>query len=197
MKASDSKLQQALAELRALMQEAHARGETDPDAATLATADAAGRVSARVIYVTFSEADGLLFFASMDSGKGQQMQQNPRAALCYYWPKLRQQVNIDGEVELLDAERSDAYWRSRPRESQIGAWAFQQSDDETDTEGLREAIGKIKRDFRDERVPRPEAWRAFRLHPDRIQFWATSWRHLRKRVCFERGDDGEWVKHEV
>jgi pyridoxamine 5'-phosphate oxidase len=195
MTASDHHYREAIAHLRHLIDQAYSMGERDPTAASLATADAQARPSVRIIAVARTEESGLLFFASSSSGKGQQMQANPRAALCFYWPGMQEQAVVEGKVVLLDTEASDRYWAKRPREAQLGAWMSEKGNSKAEGEAVKERLRGYKQEFDQQRVPRPDAWRAYRLEPDRIGFWPSGWHRLRAQVDYRRDESGNWQRH--
>lgn len=195
MTASDHYYSQAIAHLRHLIDQAYKMGEREPTAASLATADTEARPSVRIVTVARTEESGLIFFASSESGKGQQMQANPRAALCFFWPGMQEQAVAEGPVAMLDAETSDRYWAKRPREAQLGAWVSEQGAPETEGEAVKERLRSYKQEFDQQRVPRPDAWRAYRLEPDRIGFWPSGWHRLRARVDYRRDASGNWQRH--
>lgn len=192
MTASDHYYRQALAHLRHLIDQAYSMGEHEPTAASLATADAQARPSVRIITVARTEDSGLIFFASSNSGKGRQMQANPRAALCFFWPGMQEQAVVEGAIVMLDTEVSDRYWAKRPREAQLGAWVSEQGEPETESEAVKERLRSYKQEFDQQRVPRPDAWRAYRLEPDRIGFWPSGWHRLRARVDYHCDASGNW-----
>ena len=183
----------ALERLRSIIKEAGTRHVHEPAAATLATADAEGRPSARTIFVASIESAGLVFFANQKSGKGQQLTTNPYAALCYFWRDLRKQVTLEGEVEILSAAESDHYWKLRYREAKLGAWASEQASPFRGKEQLQAELSRQRKQFSSEFVPRPENWRAFRLQPARIEFWKTGWQRLNPRIKYLRGPNGVWT----
>ncbi len=186
-------LNQAMNEIKSLIDEAERRGIADATGASLATADVDGKPSVRIVYVHQVEPDGLVFFANINSGKGQQIQQNPRVAICFFWAGLQRQVIIEGKVNILPEAESDVYWRHRPRESQLAAWASEQSESLTQAGGLKEKLAHYKKKFGFESTPRPEHWRAFNVQPERLEFWRTGWKQLRARTKYEKQADGEWT----
>jgi pyridoxamine 5'-phosphate oxidase len=184
----------AIRELQQLMEEAGRRGLPEPSTATLATADASGRPSARVIYVLSIGRDGLVFFANQRSGKGQQMQSNPRVAVCFFWPTLQSQVIVEGSVELLSETDSDNYWGMRTRESQLGAWVSDQAGAAQGSQALKARLAQAKADFSFEQAPRPPSWRAYLIHPARIEFWKTGWQRVLARTKYQQQPGGEWTE---
>lgn len=183
----------ALERLQSTIDEAKARKVHEPAAATLATADAAGRPSARTIFIARVESDGLVFLANLNSGKSQQLTANPNAALCFFWRDLRQQATLEGEVELLSVDESERYWKLRFRDAKLGAWASEQGAPFQGWVETQAALRRNRKQFAWEFVPRPEHWRGFRLKPKRIEFWPTSWQRLSPRVKYQRREDGAWT----
>jgi pyridoxamine 5'-phosphate oxidase len=189
-------LNQAMDEIKSLIAEAERRGLADATGASLATADADGKPSVRIVYVQQVEPDGLVFFANIHSGKGQQIQQNPRVAICFFWAGLQRQVIVEGRVSILPEAESDVYWRKRPRESQLAAWASEQSEPLGSEENLKEKLAHFKKAFDFESAPRPPHWRAFNVLPERVEFWRTGWKQLRARTRYEKQPDGGWTSEQ-
>ena len=158
----------------------------DHHAVTLATADGAGRPSARVVLLRGFDDEGFLFYTNYASRKAREITLNPHAALCFYWHWTEEQVRIEGAVVRASREESDAYFRSRPRGNQIGAWASQQSQPLSSREELEARVASVERDFAGREVPRPEFWGGFRLVPDRFEFWKAAESRLHDRSVFAR-----------
>jgi pyridoxamine 5'-phosphate oxidase len=182
--------QEAMATFRALFDEATRSGEREPRAMTLATSVACGRVSPRVVLLKHADADGFVFFTNYQSAKALQLGVNRRAALCLLWKHLREgvQVRVEGEVELTSPQESDTYFASRPRASQIGAWASTQSQTLAARADLEARIAEFERRFADAPVPRPAHWGGYRLKPEMIEFWYGQQARLHERVCYELAD---------
>src|SRR5262245_39767867 len=153
----------------------------EPAAVTLATADAAGRPSARVVLLKGVDARGFVFYTNYESRKARELAQNPFAALCFHWPALGEQVRVEGRVGLASAEESDAYSATRPRPSQIGAWASRQSETLPSREDLMARVQEIEARFAGREVPRPPNWGGFRLAPSRVEFWKHAESRLHER----------------
>jgi pyridoxamine 5'-phosphate oxidase len=187
--------QEALAAFRDLLDEATRAGEPEPTAMTLATADADSRVSARIILLKAVDERGFTFYTNYDSAKAHQLATGNNAALCILWKTLRDvvQVRIEGVVVRTGADESDAYFDSRPRESQIGAWASLQSQTLDDRAELDARIADFERKFAGVPVPRPPHWGGYRLVPDMIELWFGQRARLHERVRYQRVD-GEWSK---
>ncbi|WP_439860030.1 pyridoxine/pyridoxamine 5'-phosphate oxidase [Pseudomonas sp. MBLB4136] len=185
---------QALERLQRLIDEAAARGVEEPHSAALATADRAARPSVRTVYVVAVEPAGLLFFANRESGKGQQLRDNPRAALCFYWPALQEQVLVEGEAVLQGDETADQYWRKCSRIMQLGAWASEQGRTAGEQGRLHRQARQLEQATGFEAIPRQADWCAFRVQPERIEFWPSGWQRLRERLRYQKDADGHWSR---
>lgn len=170
-----------------------APADFDPATVTLATADAAGQPAARMVLLRGLDANGFVFFTNYGSRKARDLAANPKAALCGFWPWLKQQARVEGRVVLAPAAESDAYFASRPRGSQLGAWASHQSAPIAGRGELEARLQQIERRFGNGPVPRPDFWGGYRLIPDRLEFWEEGAFRLHDRVVFERTPDG-WIR---
>jgi pyridoxamine 5'-phosphate oxidase len=186
---------EALDTFAALLAEATTGGDPEPTAMTVATCDAQGRPSARTVLLKAFDARGFVFYTNYDSRKGQQLAANPQAALLFLWKQLREQVQvkIEGTVEPVDLAEADAYFASRPRPSQIGAWASLQSQTLGSRELFEARIDAFEKKFEGVDVPRPPHWSGFRVVPERIEFWYGAKYRLHERHHYERVD-GHWRK---
>jgi pyridoxamine 5'-phosphate oxidase len=171
-------------------EEALAAGVRFPETMTLATADAAGRPSARMVLLKGADARGFAFYTNRDSRKGRELAQNPRAALVLYWQALGRQVRVEGTVEEVGFDESAAYWATRPRASRVSAWASPQSELVPDRDELEEAAAEIDRDFAGEDVPLPPHWGGYRVVPETIELWEHRDDRLHDRILYTRTEDG-------
>jgi pyridoxamine 5'-phosphate oxidase len=168
-----------------------AAGVVEPEAMALATASADGMPSVRFVLLKGIDERGVEFFTNYESRKGRELIANPRAALAVLWKPLQRQVRLEGAVEVLSPEESDAYFATRSRGSQLGAWASAQSEVIPDREWLESRLAAVDAQYPDE-VPRPPHWGGFRLLPSLIEFWEGRPSRLHDREVFRRVD-GEWV----
>lgn len=178
----------------ALFAEAAAAGEPDPTAMTLATATPDGAPSARTVLLKAHDARGFVFYSHLDGRKGHELQANPRAALLFHWPRVRDgvQVRIEGAVELVADAEADAYFASRPRGSQLGAWASRQSETLDARATFEARLAQFEAEFAGRDVPRPPRWTGFRVVPHAVEFWYGAQYRLHERHLHERDADGRW-----
>ncbi len=161
-----------------------------PEAMTLATATLDGKPSARMVLLKQVDEDGFVFFTNYNSAKAEQLDANPHAALVFYWSQLDRQVRVEGSVVRTSAQESCDYFRTRPRESQIGAWASAQSEVISSREALEQRAQEFEDLYRDREVDCPEHWGGYRLMPERIEFWKSRIGRLHDRILYERNSIG-------
>ena len=169
--------------------EAVAAAIPEPNAMTLATVDAAGRPTARIVLMKAVDARGVVFHTNYDSRKGRDLAGNPRAALLFFWVGLERQVRIEGTAERVSREDSDAYFAARPRGSQISAWASPQSAPVADRAWLEARVTEFEASFANGAVPRPPNWGGTRVVPDRFEFWQGRASRLHDRLVWSRQGD--------
>lgn len=156
----------------------------------LATADAAGRPSVRIVLLRGVDARGFVFYTNYGSRKAHELTENPHASLCQHWGAVEEQIRVEGTVELVDPAESDRYFAGRPRESQIGAWASDQSAELASRDLLDARLQEIEQRFAGQRVPRPPFWGGFRLVPKRFEFWYGRPGRLHDRLLYTRTPSG-------
>ncbi|MCM8794880.1 MAG: pyridoxamine 5'-phosphate oxidase [Candidatus Omnitrophica bacterium] len=184
--------ERALREFRRLFGQICKAGVKEPTAVVLATADRAGRPSIRTVLLKGVDDRGFVFYTNLKSRKGKDLAANPRAALCFYWEPLGMQVIVEGRVKPVSSEEADAYWKTRPRQSQIGAWVSKQSSPLKNRLVLFSEAARAMTRFAGRPVPRPSHWSGLRVVPDRIEFWKRKpFRLHERRVYRKRGK--RWV----
>ncbi len=160
-----------------------------PEAMTLATATPDGKPSARMVLLKQVDHDGFVFFTNYQSAKAEQLDANPYAALVFYWSQLDRQVRVEGSVVKTSAQESREYFSTRPRESQIGAWASAQSQAIGSRDVLEQRAHELEELYSDREVDRPEHWGGYRLKPERIEFWKSRIGRLHDRILYIRNDN--------
>lgn len=180
--------------LQDLIAKAEAASDPEPTAMALASADSEGRLSVRMVLLKGVDARGLRFFSNYQSAKAAQLAANPRAALCFHWKTvgLGVQARFEGLVSKLGADESDAYFASRDRDSQLGAWASLQSQSLADRATMEARFAKTKARFAGATVERPPHWGGYLLQADRAEFWFAEPHRLHRRARWSLGDDGQW-----
>lgn len=175
-----------LARFVAAFERAKEREPFDATAVALATSDAAGRPAVRIVLLKSVDARGFVFFTNRESRKARDLHENPQAAMCFYWPKSEEQIRVEGRIEIVPDHESDAYFESRPRGSQIGAWASDQSRPIASRYALERKVEAFEARYAGKPVPRPPHWGGYRLVPERIEFWYGRQDRLHDRELYER-----------
>jgi pyridoxamine 5'-phosphate oxidase len=177
---------------QAWLAEAKASEPNDPVAMALATADAAGRPSVRMVLMKGHDARGFVFYSKFDSRKGEELTANPHAALLFHWKSLRRQVRIEGPVETVTDGEADIYFASRARDSQLGAWASDQSRPLDARATFEARYDAVRARFEGADVPRPARWSGWRVVPKQMEFWSDRPHRLHERRLFVRAQGGRW-----
>ncbi|PYO78389.1 MAG: pyridoxamine 5'-phosphate oxidase [Gemmatimonadetes bacterium] len=161
----------------------------EPNAMSLGTIAEGGQPSVRIVLLKAFDERGFVFYTNHEGRKGRELLAHPKAALCFYWPPLDIQVRIEGTVTKVAGKEADAYFATRERRSQIGAWASRQSEPLESPTALNERVAKYEKEFEGREVPRPKFWSGFRVSPDRIEFWKGRANRLHERHLYVRDGD--------
>ncbi len=164
----------------------------EPNAMTIATTTPDGKPSARMVLLKDFDERGFVFFTNYNSRKGQELAQNPQAALVFWWAELERQVRILGSVEKVSESESDYYFESRPAKSRLGAWASNQSETIASREFLEQRMQELQSKYENQEIPRPPHWGGFRVIPTEIEFWQGRSSRLHDRLLYTHLDDGSW-----
>lgn len=170
---------------------AHDKDVFEPLAMNLCTVDASGQPSSRIVLLRSLEEDGFMFFTNYESRKGKAIAENPKASLTFFWETLMRQVRIEGTLQKATREESEAYWDTRPRGSQIGAWASAQSEVIESRKDLEEATAKVEAKYEGKPVPCPPFWGGYKMIPHQIEFWQGRENRLHDRIRYHQ-ENNEW-----
>lgn len=169
----------------------------EPNSMILATVDAAGQPHCRVLLLKGLDARGFVFYSNYTSAKGRQLAQHPQAALTFFWPALERQIRIEGTVEQISSEESDAYFNMRPLGSRLGALASEQSQPLASREVLEATLAELEQRYANEAPPRPAHWGGYRMLPQRMEFWQGRTCRLHDRLNYQLQKDGRWTRERL
>jgi len=177
------------------MDEAKKSETNDPNALSLATANNENFPSVRMVLLKEFNQNGFVFYTNLNSQKGHELKENPKAAMCFHWKSLLRQIRISGKVTLVEDKVADQYYNSRGYESRIGAWASKQSNELASRDELINSIKKYKQKYNDENdVPRPSHWSGWNLSPSSIEFWLDADNRIHERLKYTKDNSGNWIK---
>ncbi len=169
----------------------------EPNAMTLATATPEGLPSARTVLIKGFDERGFVFYTNYGGRKARELEENPHCALLFYWGELERQVRVEGRASRVSEEESDAYFASRPRGSQLGAWASEQSRSIENRGALELRLRELEREYQGREVPRPPFWGGYRVEPEVIEFWQGRENRLHDRLLYRRADEGGWKRERL
>mgnify|MGYP006120437023 CR=1 FL=1 len=177
------------------MEEAKKSEPNDPNALSLATSSKNNLPSVRIVLLKDFGKNGFVFYTNSNSQKGNELKENPKAAMCFHWKSLLRQIRINGIASQVSEEDADQYYNSRAYESRIGAWASRQSEELTNRDQLMNSIKEYKKKYSDEKkVPRPSYWSGWNLSPSSIEFWLDGDNRIHERLKYIKDSSGQWIK---
>ena len=177
------------------MEEAKKTELNDPNALSLATSNKENHPSVRIVLLKGHSQNGFVFYTNLNSQKGNELKENPNAAMCFHWKSLLRQIRIKGKVTQVNDEIADQYYNSRGYESRIGAWASKQSQELSNRDELITSIKEYKRKYNDQKnVPRPSYWSGWNLSPSSIEFWLDGDSRIHERLKYTKSKNGNWIK---
>lgn len=165
----------------------------EPNAMTLATVDVRGRPAARIVLLKEANSQGFVFYTNIESRKASELQNHPYAALVFWWDAIEKQVRVEGSIEQVSDQEADAYFALRPRKSQLGAWASNQSQPIENRDALEARMREADERFAGQEIPRPPFWSGYRLIPDALEFWQGRRSRLHDRLFYQRNEEGGWT----
>ena len=187
-------LQEPLSQFCEVFAEACAAGIENPNAMTVSTVDSANRPRSRVVLLKDHDERGFVFYTNLNSTKGRHLTQNQNVCLNFYWRELNKQIIIEGTAEQVSEQEADEYFATRPRTSQLGAWASKQSQPLKSQAHLLAEVAKFEAMYLARKIPRPPHWSGFRVVPHYFEFWKAGTFRLHDRVAYELEDDNHWKK---
>ena len=180
---------------RVWMEEAKKTEPNDPNALALATSDKDNNPSVRMVLLKDFSKDGFTFYTNLNSQKGNELKDNPKAAMCFHWKSLLRQIRITGQIKKVSDKVADEYYNTRGYESRIGAWASKQSTILKNRDELLKSIETFKQKYNDQsKVPRPDHWSGWNLIPSSIEFWLDGDSRIHERLKYDREETGSWIK---
>ncbi len=168
-----------------------------PNGMCLSTLGQDGYPQGRMVLMKECDAAGVVFYTNSNSQKGQALEHHPRASATFYWGAFQRQVRFQGDIERLSGSESDAYFMSRPRRSQLGAWASAQSERIDSRESLEKRVAELEREYADKPIPRPPYWNGYRIKPRSVEFWQLGLNRLHDRIRYVRSPEGDWKKERL
>ena len=177
------------------MEEAKKKEPNDPNAVALATSNKNNIPSVRMVLLKDFSEKGFVFYTNLNSQKGNELKENPHAAMCFHWKSLLRQIRITGKITLVSDQVADKYYSSRAYESRIGAWASKQSEELSSRDQLIKSIEKLKKKYSDQtKVPRPNHWSGWNLSPTSIEFWLDGENRIHERLKYNKDYSGNWIR---